>query len=276
MSKITRRRKKKRGPFARIGDFFSRYTIAAAAGLTVVFGAFAFFLLSGGYIGLAAERVGRSVKSATASSGLAVNRITALGARETSRDEILRAVGPILGGSILHVDLHAARARVEELGWVRSAAVSRLLPDTIHVSVREREPAAIWQLSGNLHLIDASGAVIREVSAYEYSYLPLIVGAGAPDAAAEILTALRAEPALWGEAAALVRVGGRRWNLQLKSKADIYLPETGEADAAALLARVHAAYGLLDRPIEYIDLRDPSRFIYRERDGEEETLDAAL
>ena len=253
--------------FSSIGDTASRYAIAGVAGVTVVFALAAAALVSGGYVGLAGERVGSMMRNTAIGAGLDIRRVTAIGYDKTTDREILGAIGPVVGASIAHFDLHAARARVENLGWVRSAAVTRLWPNTVHVSVREREPAAVWQLSGALHLIDQSGAVISEVDVYEYSNLPLIVGAGAPESVADILKALRSEAELWGEAAALVRVGERRWNLRLKSGADIKFPEDDVEGAVKTLARLQAAYGLLDRPLKYVDLRDPSRLVYRERDG---------
>lgn len=251
---------------------FGRFAVAAAAGVAIVALMGAAILWSGGYFGLMGERVNRLAGSAAAASGFEVRRITVRGAEEISEDDLRSAVGPVLGSSLLHFDAHSARARVEELGWVRSAAVSRLLPGTIHISVREREPAAVWQLSGALHLIDQNGAVIREIGAYEYSNLPLIVGAGAPSAASDILQALRAEPALWGAASALIRVGDRRWNLRLKSGADVKFPETGVARAVGDLAKLQDAYGLLDRSLEYIDLRDANRLVYRETKSEEQEV----
>ncbi len=254
------------------GDLLSHYTIAAAAGLTVVGLIAVVMLWSGGYVGLMGERVGAQVDRAAIATGFEVRRITAKGFDNADEAEILTALGPVIGSSILQFDPFAARARVEELGWVRTAAVSRLWPDTVHISVREREAAAVWQLAGAMHLIDEDGAVIREVDAYEYSNLPLIVGAGAPASAAGMLRALRGEAVLWGRAAALIRVGDRRWNVRLKSGADIKFPETDYEAAVRDLATLQNAYGVLDLSLDYIDLRDPDRLVYREKDAAERAL----
>ncbi len=260
----TKKKAQKTGLPGTVAALVSRYSTAAAAGVTVVAVLAAVLLWSGGYVGLLGERVSRFTDGVTVAAGFEINRITARGFEHVSEEELLAALGPVMGASIAHFDPYAAQARVEELGWVRSAAVSRLWPNTIHVSVREREPAAVWQLSGALHLIDQSGAVIRQIDAFEYSNLPLIVGAGAPGSASGMLKALRSEPALWGAASALIRVGDRRWNVRLNSGADVKFPEDGYEDAVHDLARLHAAYGLLDQKLEYIDLRDPNHLVYRE------------
>lgn len=260
-------RKKPAGFFDRVTAVWNNMSRAALAGSVLIAVVALGFLWAGGYIGLMGEKLSRVAGVGAVNAGFEIKRITARGVDHASEQDILAAVGPVIGASILHFDADRARASVEQLGWVRSAAVSKLLPDTVHVSVREREPAAVWQLSGDLHLIDDTGAVIRQVDAYEYADLPLIVGAGAPGAASEMLKALQAQPELWRRASALIRVSDRRWNLKMKSGVDVKLPETGAADSVAYLARLQAETGLLDEPLEYVDLRNPENFVYRTKDA---------
>ena len=254
------------GPIARAKAFFEVYGAASAAGVAVILLVAAAVSWAGGYVGQAAEEANRAAARRLAEAGLRVDRVTLRGAHQIATDEIRAAVGPLVGASILHVSPNDIRERVEALGWVRVASVSRLLPDTIHVSIRERTPAAVWQIDGELRLIDAEGATIREVGAYEYSNLPFIVGAGAPDAASGILAALEADPDLQYKTYALQRVGERRWNMRFRNGVEARLPETGVAEAVRTLSVLQAAHGLLDQPLKYIDLRDPDRMVVCKRD----------
>lgn len=271
-SKKTKAKQKKHSPIDGLRLFFEQYTKAAGAGIFVIGLVAVMVLWSGGYVGRFMSGVSNAATASAASIGFDIRRITARGLDETDQAELLGAIGPVVGSSMLQFNIHNARARVEELGWVRSAAVQRLWPNGVHVSIRERVPAAVWQMSGAFHLIDANGAVIKDIENDEFSNLPLIVGAGAPDAASEILVALRADPLLWAETLALVRVGGRRWNVRLHKGGDIKFPETGLSRAVRDMARLHEVYGLLDRPIEYVDLRDPNNIVYREKDAERDVL----
>ena len=264
-AKKKRSSRREPGFFERLYDRFREYSLAGIAGAMVIVLGVGAILWAGGYVGMAAERIDRSISASVVAAGLDVRRVTLMGRNDAALEDIEDALGPIEGKSILHLDLGAARARVEGLGWVRAASVSRLWPNTVHVSIRERKPAAVWQLSGALHLIDNNGAIIRDVGAYEYSALPLIVGAGAPDAIAGILKALETQPELKKRTLALVRVGERRWNMRLHNKLDIKLPETGLEDALEALSIMHAAQQTLDQEIEYIDLRDSERVIVRPR-----------
>lgn len=264
-AKRVARASKKPSLVERLQSLGHTYAIAGVAGVMVILAGAAAVFWAGGYFGVLAEGANSAISASMVKAGLEVRRVTLKGRDKTDSAEINDALGPLIGGSILHLDLDAARARVEELGWVRSAAVSRLLPNTIHVSIREREPAAVWQISGDLHLIDADGAVIREIGAYEYSSLPLIVGAGAPDAASGILKALDAHSEIKEMTSALVRVGERRWNMRLRNGIDVKLPDVGFADAIGALAILHEAHGTLDQDLEYIDLRDAERMVIRKR-----------
>ncbi len=59
-----------------------------------------------------------------------------------------------------NADLGQIKIRVERLAFVRSASVSRVLPDGIRVAVVEREPAAIVNLASGPTLVDEAGRVI--------------------------------------------------------------------------------------------------------------------
>ncbi len=248
-------------------NLLRRAGMAGGAGLVTALLVAIVVLWASGVIGRVAEDASRGAGQQVArimiSAGFDVRRVTIVGRDKTSRYAITNALGPVDGTSLMHFDPHEARARIEQIGWVRSAAVSRLWPNQINVSIRERVPAALWQVSGSLRLVDHAGAVIREIGAYEYTDLPLIVGAGAPEAAASILASLAEVKVFDGRVAALVRVSDRRWNLRLGNEMDIKLPETGYAQAVEDLAVLHEAVGVLDRNFEYIDLRDPERAFFR-------------
>ncbi len=250
----------------RIFSIFERYTVAGAAGSAIILGLVALVLWAGGYFAMVGRAVDRASATAAVAAGLEVRRVLLRGAHQTAHEEIVEALGPVVGESILQLSLDEARARIEALGWVRSAAVTRLLPNTVSISIREREPAAVWQLKGVLYLIDDQGAVIREIEGGEYGNKPLIVGTGAPEAAGGILQALSDQQDLYKRIQALVRVGERRWDMHLHNGVEIKLPDGDFTAAIVDLALLQAAQGTLDQPIEYIDLRDPERIVIKKRD----------
>jgi cell division protein FtsQ len=156
------------------------------------------------------------------------------------------------------------RQRLETIAWVERAHVERRLPGTILVRLTERTPFAIWQHQGRFAVIDREGKVVATEALDAFGPLPLVVGAGAERAAAEIYDLLQAHHALIERTQALVRVGERRWNLRLHNGVDVLLPEGQEAPALNRLSELHARHALLDRPLVAIDMRLPDRLVLRQ------------
>ncbi len=211
---------------------------------------------SGGSILGWRERLGRAI-------GLSVQTVDIDGRANTPEPLLREAIGIRAGDPIFGVSIEAARQRIESLSWVEHAVVERRLPGTIHVSLIERRPFAIWQSQGKFQLIGRRGDVVANEDVSAFASLPLVVGAGAPSHAADLLDALQGQPALAARVAAAVRVGERRWNLQLKNGITVMLPESHAAAAIARLMELQTADALLDRPIAAVDLRLPDRLVVR-------------
>ena len=201
-------------------------------------------------------------------SGLAGLRITDVvieGRANTPEPTLRAALGITKGDPILSFSVEQARKRIEELSWVEQATVERRLPNTVVVFLQERRPFAIWQHQGKFVLIDRAGLVVDNQDVRHFRHLPLVVGLGAPPAAAALLDALTARPDLSARVIAAVRVAERRWNLRLKNGADVMLPEGHEVAALDRLLQLHQSQALLDRPLSAIDLRLPDKLIIRPR-----------
>ena len=186
--------------------------------------------------------------------------------RENTPEPLLRAaLGVSKGDPILGFSVEGARERIESLSWVQHVAVERRLPDTIFVDLTERRPFAIWQNQGKFQLIDRAGEVVTNEDIAAFTDLPLVVGLGAPVHASDMLNALNAVPEIHSRVAAIVRVGERRWNLQLKNNVTVMLPEGHEPAALARLADLQQRQQLLDRPLVFVDMRLPDRLAVRAR-----------
>lgn len=200
-------------------------------------------------------------------AGLAVQEVVIEGREKTPEGMLRAALGVSRGDKLLGFSLEAARSRIEALAWVQSATVERRLPGTVVVTLLERRPFAVWQNTGKFVLIDRKGQVVVEQDpakdATAFATLPLVVGPGAPEAAAALLDLLAGQPGLKSRVVAAVRVGERRWNLRLNNGADVLLPEGNEAVAMAKLMELHASQQLLDRPLQAVDMRLGDRLVVR-------------
>jgi cell division protein FtsQ len=206
---------------------------------------------------------------ASAEAGLKLANVHVLGRERTEPQEILDAVALKQGEPILDFDPHAARARLESLPWVHEATVERRLPDLIYVTLSERRAMALWQLDGQLSVVDQEGQVIPVARPEDFAGLPLIVGPGAAEAAEGLFVLLATEPDLARQVTAAVRVGERRWNLRMEPGIDVRLPEEGAVEAWQMLGRLDRENGLLSRDVVVIDLRQPDRLLVRPAPGVE-------
>lgn len=269
MSRVTRRTKNS------VNDRLSRWDLAKRRlrrfGRPIALGLAGLALLVVVVIGIRAADPGGTIVSLRerfgelmAMAGLRVNTVLIEG-RQTTPEPLLRAaLGVGKGDPILGFSLEQARKRIEELGWVEQATVERRLPDTVVVIVKERRPFAVWQSQGKYQLVDRAGQPVSG-DPTKFRHLPLIAGVGAPARAAPLLDAIAERPALTGRIEGLGLIGERRWNLVLKNKTYVLLPEGHEIAGIDRLIELHQAHALMDRPLAQIDLRQPDKLYVRPR-----------
>jgi cell division protein FtsQ len=218
----------------------------------------------GGTLATLRERLG----GATAFAGLRVTDVVIEGRANTPEPLLRAALGVSIGDPILGFSVELARQRLETLSWVEHATVERRLPGTVVLFLQERRPFAIWQNQGKFVLIDRNGQLVANQNVAEFRQLPLVVGPGAPAAAAPLIDALTDRPDLQRRVVAAVRVAERRWNLRLNNGADVMLPEGHEIVALDRLMQLQQNHALLDRPLAAIDMRLGDRLVLRPRPDE--------
>ncbi len=94
-----------------------------------------------------------------ASDRLKVAKVDVSGGHFLSEGEVRELLGPAVGENILGLDIEALKARLRASPWVAEATVSRTLPDTLKVKIRERVPVALAEID-RLYLMDAEGGLI--------------------------------------------------------------------------------------------------------------------
>ncbi len=94
--------------------------------------------------------------------------IVVTGNHFVAREEVLGALGLPLTGklksgtNVFHMSLEVRRRGVETLPWVRSAAVTRILPHGLAVHLTERTPVAYANVNGRVSLVDDDGMVLEK------------------------------------------------------------------------------------------------------------------
>jgi cell division protein FtsQ len=219
----------------------------------------------------------KDARDAAANSlGFRIAAVSLTGSKEVSREEILTTAGVTGRASLMFLDAEAARARLMANPWIADAAVLKLYPDRLQITVTERQAYALWQKDGHVNVIAADGTVLEPYVEARYVNLPLVVGRGAERRAKDFLAIIDRYPDIRTMLRASILVAERRWNLRLDSGIDVRLPETGIEEALDRLVQLDRDKKLLSRDITAVDLRLPDRVSVRLSDAAAQARSDAL
>ena len=202
------------------------------------------------------------VAKATANAGFRIEDVEIAGVKEVSRIDVLTNIDLGPERSLFSFDVHKARDDLRKLPWVWEARVAKAYPDRLVVDIVERVPFAVWQNDGQLWLVERDGNKIA-VFDERYAALPLVVGIGAAQKAAEFIAKVSRHKNIAELVKAHVRVGERRWNLILTNGVTILLPAGREEAELGELARIESEASLLSRDIGEVDMRLVDRMVVR-------------
>ena len=181
------------------------------------------------------------------------------GTSRANVSEIMNKLEAIEAKSILSVDLDGLRGKISSIPWISGAVVERRYPNRLLVKVLEHKPYALWQVYGNLHVIDQEGSIITDVIDKNTRDLPLVVGEGANERAEEAIDLMKVLSDVYPSLNTAVLVAKRRWNLLTYSGVTIKLPAIEPEKAVNRLSGLQSSKRLLDRDILAIDMRVPCR-----------------
>jgi cell division septal protein FtsQ len=100
-------------------------------------------------------------RTVTASSFFDVKQIEVKGTSKVSREDIERIVRiESEKNGVWNADLQKIREQIENTPFVKTATVSRILPDGIRVNITERKPTAIARIDGGDFWVDGDGVVL--------------------------------------------------------------------------------------------------------------------
>lgn len=135
-----------------------------------------------------------------------IDTIAVQGNQRMSNGEVLALVDELYGQNILRVDLRTYQHRLATAGWVRAVAIRRVLPSTVEIIMKEREPSGLARFGHQLYLIDEAGTVIAPHGPGSADVdLPIVTGLPNTDGAMDdgrvrlatrVLNALRVDPAI--------------------------------------------------------------------------------
>ena len=169
------RRTKPRNPWWRPSGVVGRWLLAAGAVLVLS------SLIASGV--MLKKYLGRDSRFRITGAG----NVQATGMAQVTRADLLPVFGEDIGRNIFFVPLSERRKQLEQIPWVQSATVMRLLPDQLRVNIVERQPVAFVRQGQHIGLVDASGILLSMPAAamaqHHYSF-PVVTGIDSGDTAA--------------------------------------------------------------------------------------------
>lgn len=161
--------------------------------------------------------------------------IETAGLQNVTRAQVLEVMGGDIGRNIFRVPLEERRKQLEEIPWVESATVIRLLPSVLRIQITERKPMAFVRNGSKVALIDAGGVVMELPAKARSKYsFPVITGMGDSEPVSTRAARMKIYERLVGE----LDAGGTRYSKDL-SEVDLADPDdvkiTVEDPAGALV-----------------------------------------
>jgi cell division protein FtsQ len=188
-------------------------------------------LLVGGIVGLVAVTVYRYAARSWRFRVDSSDNIEVLGAHNVNRAQVLDVFSSDIDRNVFFVPLTERKKQLQEIPWIGSASVMRLLPNRLTVAVKERTPVAFVEINSHIALIDAQG-VIMEMPAGQpaaggtYSF-PVIVGMTDE----EPLSTRAARMKIYGRLISELDSGGTHYSRNL-SDVDVSDPDDVKATVA--------------------------------------------
>jgi cell division protein FtsQ len=149
------------------------------------------------------------------------DNIEVSGVQNASRSHVMDVVGADIGRNIFFVPLEERKHQLEQIPWVESATVMRLLPNRIAIQIHERTPVAFVQIGSKISLIDANGVVMGMPASKQVKYsFPVIRGI----AETEPLSSRSAAMKIYNRLVQELDSDGGHYSRDL-SEVDLYDPE---------------------------------------------------
>ncbi len=89
-----------------------------------------------------------------------LRQITVLGARQVTPAQVRQIFAADLGRNVFFIPLRRRLRALDQLPWVKSAALLRLWPNQLQVRLTERQPVALARVGHGMEYIDAGGVLL--------------------------------------------------------------------------------------------------------------------
>lgn len=116
------------------------------------------------------------LRSAAASTFFEIERVETVGTQNVPKEKVESIVrSQVEGRGVWDADLTGIQTEVAKIDYVRTASVSRVLPNTIRVIVDERRPVAVVRIDDKNVRVDRDGKLLDSVKVPGPSDAPFVL-----------------------------------------------------------------------------------------------------
>jgi cell division protein FtsQ len=203
------------------------------------------------------EKYSKLLNNFLIKNGFTINNIQILGIKNIPKETIIKIVNNENKSNILNVNLLNIYNNLRNNDWVEELYIERVLPNTIKISIIEKEAIGIWQYEMSNKLITKNGEIISTANINKFKIdLPIIHGNDANKNANSILKILETNKVLTKNIWSLDYINNRRWNLHFKQGIIVLLPSEGVLRAWNEIIKLQKNYDVLNLGLTELDLRN--------------------
>ncbi len=201
-------------------------------------------------------------------SSFQIKNVIIEGSEKSNISEIENNVSEIKG-NLIGLNFDYIKEIVESSEWVKRASIKKVLPSTLKINVTENDPYAIYFQQGKSFLIDLDGSIVTEINLDNYEDDLLFVrGENSPELLEQLIRDISITfPNLSQTLEEVEFIEKRRWNLKLKNKLLVKLPDENIQKSLKNLKQLFEEQELMESNIIEIDLRIPGRAALKVLDG---------
>ena len=195
-------------------------------------------------------------------NGFTLKNIEIVGLKNLSEKTVVDIINTEKKSTIFNVNLSNIYNNLSKNIWIRDVYIERVLPNTIKINIKEKQPIGIWQSEIGNKLITKYGEIISATNVNKFkNSLPIIHGDYANKNAHSILKILETNKVFAKNIWSLTYINNRRWNLHFNQGIIVLLPSKDILEVWNKIIKLQKQYDVLNLGLTELDFRNPDKIL---------------
>tara|TARA_Y100001970_G_scaffold96327_1_gene121352 strand:- start:1164 stop:1940 length:777 start_codon:yes stop_codon:yes gene_type:complete len=194
-----------------------------------------------------------------------LQKIEVAGLTNLNKDEILIFFNKFKNDSIFLVPVKEIANEIKKNKWIKEVNIRNDYKNTLKVNIKEEAPIGIYE-NNNQKILFSNNLVVLEILGKNHSYKNLIIFYGENSIINSKYLISKIDQDIKQMIQSAIFIENRRWNIRLKNKITLKLPEKNLIEAIKNYKKIYSNLSNKDlKDIETIDLRIPNQAIIKYR-----------